>query len=566
MRYRQSSTPREQRPDEYGVRKAEIIKYAAIAVGLVVVVALLFVWFVCRVDVPAEHFVTLVKKTGGEMTNKMILAPSDEIKGPQFAILKEGRHFRNPYHWGWTRPTRATVIPNEKVGILIRRHGEPLALGQVIAGTEKQKGIVAAPLKPGRYYINPWEYDVELYDTVIIRIGHVGVVTLLVGREPKDANVFVVAEGERGTQPTPLGPARYAHYSNPYVHMVTEIDVRSQKFEMSGEYGVTFPSKFGFDIHVEGTIEWAPTLEKLPELFVKYVDETDLRESGGINNLRRKIILPFARSYFRTVGGRFRAVDYITGDTRIKVQNEVQRRLRESCAKEGIDIRSFVIRATKPPEQIRDQYMRRETARLETDRYQQEIITEIGAVVLEGAKPKLDEKAAPVLDERGRPVMVGKEKIGDDGKVVREGGRLAKIIEVRRKDRQTRLGGVRSRVAEAVREAERYQAVEVTKALRELEVAKIHLEAAKDTAAKILAEGTAQAEVTVMKNKAEAQAVKAKITAFGLGEKYAEYQLITKISPGIQRVLSNTEGLFATLFERFASMSPARPSSGKAKK
>jgi hypothetical protein len=78
------------------------------------------------------------------------------------------------------------------------------------------------------------------------------------------------------------------------------------------------------------------------------------------------------------------------------------------------------------------------------------------------------------------------------------------------------------------------------------------LEAAMDKAAKTLAEGKAEANVTVMKHRAEAEAVKAKIAAFRSGENYAQYQLIKKFSPGIRRILSNTEGLFARLFEHFA--------------
>ena len=37
----------------------------------------------------------------------------------------------------------------------------------------------------------------------------------------------------------------------------------------------TFPSKYGVDVRVEGTIERTPDVKKLPKLFVKYVDEKD---------------------------------------------------------------------------------------------------------------------------------------------------------------------------------------------------------------------------------------------------------------------------------------------------
>ena len=86
-------------------------------------------------------------------------------------------------------------------------------------------------------------------------------------------------------------------------------------------------------------------------------------------------------------------------------------------------------------------------------------------------------------------------------------------------------------------------------------MAEIRFEAAADTAAKVIAEGQANADVIVMKHKAEAQGVSEKIAAFQTGEKYAEYQLITKFAPGIKQILSNTEGLFAQLFERFAKIS-----------
>ena len=418
---------------------------------------------------------------------------------------------------------KATVIPNQQVGVIIRKFGDPLPPRDVVTSNDSQTGILPEPRSPGRYYLNKWAYDVELHPMVKIEPGFMGVVTLLVGKTPEDPNVFVVEKGERGTQPYLLQPGTHPRYSNPYVHLVTPIDVRSHKFEMSGNYGITFPSKYGFDIRVEGTIEWAPDVSKLPELFVKYVDDADLKASGGINNIQRKIILPFARSYFRTIGGEHRAVDYITGDTRIKVQEQVEQRLRESCAAEGIEIRSFVIRATEPPKSIREQYERRELARRETDRFNKEIETEIGTLVKKGDKE------------------------------LRDGGRLAKVILERKKDRESKLGRIRVQVAEEFRAAEQYSKVELTEAKKKLAVALVRLESAKDRAEQILSKGEAAADVTVMRHEAEVEAVRAKVAAFGSGDAYAENQLIKKMGPGIKRIFSNTEGPFAKLFNRFTS-------------
>ncbi|OVE81683.1 hypothetical protein BVY04_02785 [bacterium M21] len=551
--------PRNQEQMEAHVQKffgTALMALVPLIIISAIIIVPIFIWFGCRIEVGPGEFKPLLKKTGKDLDNGMVLAPSLDFKGPQFEILKEGRHFRNPFTWSWPiEAFRATVIEDGKVGILIRRHGKPLPEGRVIALADDEKGILREPIMAGRHYINRWAYSVEVVDMVKVEPGHMGVVTLQVGNDPEDRFAFTVNEDERGVQPALLQPGTHPLHSNKYVYRVDTLDVRSHKLEMSDRNSIKFPSKFGFDIRVEGTIEWAPRLEKLPELFVKFVDEADLERSGGIENIQQKIILPFARSFFRTVGGSYRAVDYITGSTRVVVQNEVGKRLREACAKEGILIKSVVIKATKPPEKISQQYERREIARRMKDRYEKEIEMEVGNVVMVGQTPMIGTDGEPMKDDNGKPVMIGgKIKTGPDGKPISVGGRLKREIHRRKKDREQRLGTVREEIAKEIRDAEQYKAVKETQARRELEVAKIKLEAAKDRAAATLAQGQAEAEVTVMSHKAEAEGVKAKVAAFGQGNKYAEYTLVRKLAPGINEILSNTDGLFAQLFERFITV------------
>ena len=316
-------------------------------VASAVVAGAIFVWFFCRIEVEKGEFVPLSRKTGNGITSADILAPGPEFKAPQFEILQEGRHFRNPYNWYWPKPMKATVIEKGQVGVVIRRRAGPLAEGQILVGNDKQRVVLEGQYDPGRYYLNLWDYDVEIHPMVKIEPGFMGVVTRLVGKDAEDPNVLVVKKGERGVQPDLLSSGTSPELSNPYVFTVTPIDVRIRKFEMGREYGVTVSPKHGFDIRVEGTIEWAPDVANLPELFAKWADEQDLQESGGINSIQRKVVLAHARSRFRVIGRRYRAADFITGDTRIRVQNQVEARLRESCARQGIKIKSFVIRATE---------------------------------------------------------------------------------------------------------------------------------------------------------------------------------------------------------------------------
>jgi regulator of protease activity HflC (stomatin/prohibitin superfamily) len=533
----------------------------------VVVTVPAFWWFAMRIEVNQGEFVVLIKKNGPDMTNDQILAIDAKHKGPQRLILQEGRHFRNPYTWNWTRPIKATVIEQGQVGIKVRKYGKPLEPGQVLATDNTQKGILPEILAPGRYYLNTYEYDVEKMNMVKIEPGFMGVVTLQVGKKPKNAFEFIAGEGERGVQSVLLPPGTHPEYSNRYLYLVTPIDVRSQKFEMKDQYTISFPSLYGFDIMVEGIIEWAPKLDNLPELFVKYVNEMDLEASGGINNIQQKVILPFARSYFRTIGGKYRAVDYITGDTRVVVQNEVEKHLKERCGKLGIEIKSVVIKSTEPPSQIRDQFQRREIAKRKKEAYEKQIEMQVGNVVMIGQTPKLDAAGEKVLDEHGDVVMVGgTPKVDADGKVMREGGRLSQVIQERKKDRASQIGEIRESIATQVREAEKYRNIEVTQANKDVTVAKINLEAAKDRAAGVKAEGLADAAVMVMEFKAEAEGVKDKVTAFGTGDKYAANLLINKLAPGISEILSNTEGPFAKLFERFASLGTTTDESAEAKK
>jgi len=554
----------------YGFRPGKLIAIFGVAVGIGLIAFGFWFYFGWLENIPKEQFVLVTKKHGKPITNEMILAPDSSYQGPQKEMLMTGYKVINPIMNDWTDPIPATNVPNDQVAVLTRLYGEPLPEGEYIAWKSEQKGIVPEPKAPGLHYINTFEYDVKIVDMQKIEPGFAGVVTLLSGKEPKEPNAFVVEEGEKGVQPFLLQPGTHPQYSNPYVYLVTPIDVRSHKFE----FELVFLSMMGFEVSCEGTIEWAPDLAKLPELFVKFVTEDDIEKSGGIDNIEQNLIMPSARGFFYMVGGKHRAVSFMMGDTRASVQKEVEEQLKVFCGEEGIDIKSVVIRDARPDKRIRDQYARREIANREIDRFEEEIKMQIGEVVLEGAKPKMQMVAkveadgtqaldqdgkpvmveTPILDEYGREVMDGgKPKVDEEGKFVRKGGRIAQMIEERRKDRESQLGKVRSEVAVAVREAEQYEKVEVTKAEKELEVAKIGLEAATDKAEAVRKEGIAEANVVIMNATAEARGIEATVKAFdGDGEKYADYELLKKFGPSVRNVNSNTSDSFAArLVEKF---------------
>src|SRR5262249_33189152 len=186
---------------------------AALAVMLMLLVAGCFA-FQGWVSVPQGHFVVLIQKTGTDLRNEQLLATSPEWKGVRLDVLKEGYHFVNPYTYAWTDVMAATVIPEMQVGILTRKYGKPLPPGRVLGENEDEKGILPEPLLPGRHYLNTFAYGIETTPMVRIEPGFMGVVTLLVGKDPANPNVFVVAEEERGTQSILLPPGVHPKYSN----------------------------------------------------------------------------------------------------------------------------------------------------------------------------------------------------------------------------------------------------------------------------------------------------------------------------------------------------------------
>jgi SPFH domain / Band 7 family len=535
--------------------------------AIVVVIFLIILGFTSLtgwITVPQGHFVVLMSKTGNDLPNERILATTPDMKGVQLEVLKEGYHFYNPLYWWWSDAIPATVIPEMNVGIVMRKYGAALEPGQVLAEGQEQKGILPEALPPGRHYINTYAYSVDTIPMVRIDPGFMGVVTLLVGKSPTHPDDFVMSEGERGTQPYLLPPGTHPKFSNPWVYRVVPIDTRSQKLELSGDSAVDFLSEDGFPIHTEGTIEYALDAQKLPENYVMFVEDTD--KTGAQKNIEDKLIIPLGRSLYRIYGAQHKAVDYLIGNTRVAIQNEIEKQLKAECGRDGILIKSFVIRSIVPPSQIRQQYERRELARRQREQYLAEITKEVGYPAVDGGKQKLSPEGQPIFDH-GVPVIEGgKPRLDAAGEQVFEGGRLSKELQSQMKDRAQKIGVIRLEVADVKRQAEQYSKVELTRASQRQEVAKLELEAANDLAAQKLSSGEAAASVIRLKNQAQVAGIHDNVDAFGGGEKYAQYLLATRLAPSIRSIWSNTEGSFAEMFRTITADqgTPAQPPSPSA--
>lgn len=167
---------------------------AGITALLMVIVAVpFFIYFFCRIEVPARHIAVLVRKTGRDLENGQELAPSLDYKGVQREPLTEGRYFRNPWLMSW-EVVPQIEIPESQMGVVVRLFGDDLPYGEIIAWNEEQKGIVPETLRPGRYAYNAWvigssrrardnyAYHIELHQPVTIPAGYKGPSGFSVGR------------------------------------------------------------------------------------------------------------------------------------------------------------------------------------------------------------------------------------------------------------------------------------------------------------------------------------------------------------------------------------------------
>jgi regulator of protease activity HflC (stomatin/prohibitin superfamily) len=458
----------------------------------------IFIWFFCRIEPGSGQIAILIHKTGKDLPPGQLIAESADQKGIQLDVLAEGRYFRNPYSWDW-EIGRITDVPAGKLAVLTRLHGAELPPNQIIAG-KGQKGIQADILAPGKYRINPYAYRVDLYDAISIRPGCVGVVTSLVGDDvlaggtTNPPNGFLVGANMKGVLPAVLDPGTY--YLNPYVVSVVEVNLQSQRFEMSGPDAINFLTMDGFTVIVEGTLEFAIQSESAALL---------THRVGDMNDIIKKVILPRARGFSRIEGSKHPATTFIKGETRQQFQRDLEAHLRSTCEAWGVSVRSVLIRNINPPEEVASIIRDREIAVQEALRYENEI---------EQAVSKAELVKQEMLAQQN------KEKVEADTAAIR-----------------------------AVIAAEQEQAVQIVQANKNLEVAKIENQAAEAQAQAVLFKAGADAAVVKMQNEAEASVFESQVQAFSNGLNFARYTFYKKVGPRIDSILTTDQpGGLGSLF------------------
>ncbi len=450
-------------------------------------------WYWWRIEPGNGEIAILTKKTGKNLPVDQIIATSGEYKGVQLDVLPEGRFFKNPYVWSWNI-IKMTDVPAGKFGVLVRKYGKDLPGGTIIAPDEEHKGIVRDVLGTGKHRINPFAYEVKLFDDIKIAPGHVGVVTSLFGddvltaTEPPatDATGFLTGDGWKGVKQDVLKEG--THRLNPYLYTISIVNIQSQRFEFSGDEAIMFLTLDGFNVTVEGTLEFNLNVDRVAQL---------THEVGDMEDIMKKLILPSARGFFRIEGSKKSATEFIVGESRQAFQNNLQEFLQDVCSSWGISLNSVLIRDIIVPQEIAAIIRDRELAAQEAKKFEQQIVQ---------AKSKAElEKQNALAEQKKLMVDAETEKIRQ--LVMAEQGKVEKTV--------------------------------AAKAL--LEVAKVQLKAAQADAKAMLTLAEADRKVIESKNRAEADVLKQQVMVYNDESDFVRARLYEKVAPNIESILTTDE-------------------------
>jgi hypothetical protein len=197
---------------------------AAVA-AFVVVYEGFWVWVVENTEVPPDKMLILIAKTGQQMPPGQIIASPGQ-KGVLLEPRGPGRHFINPFLYE-RQVKDQIVVRGGEVGVVISKFGKELPPGEFLAGPD-ERGIQRDVLLPGTYKLNPYAYEVRVLKMVEVEPGYVGVVT---ARSGKPASSQLAEPGERGVQKAVLQPGLYA--LNPEAFSVEQIEIGFNQVTMA---------------------------------------------------------------------------------------------------------------------------------------------------------------------------------------------------------------------------------------------------------------------------------------------------------------------------------------------
>jgi len=323
------------------------------------------------IEIPAGKVGVVTSKVGEDLPAGDFLAEPDQ-KGIWRRVLGPGKYRMNPFGYE-IEIVDAISIPIGYVGVVTSLAGRQS--GESGFAAVGEKGVREDVLQPGLYYINPRQYKIDVLEIGLNQVSLLGreggeVVTKSLRTqqggqavEELQRNVLLEQAARRASYLADLRAMEKAPAKSSSLRRSgAATDDRSAMQEQGAalrtpagrpevdalstftlnEY-VEFPSRDGFEISLDMTVEFELLPSRIAGIFRAY---------GDLPAVVEKIIMPQILSISRLKGSAYRAVEFVMGEGRERFQTDLTDTLSHVLAERNIQIHNALIRHVNVPRQI----------------------------------------------------------------------------------------------------------------------------------------------------------------------------------------------------------------------
>lgn len=352
----------------------------------------------------------------------ILVDKNTSFRGIQREILQPGTYYFNPKKVKVVS-VEAVLIEKGFVGVVTKKVGKEPPYNTILVDRDSDfRGIQREVLQPGMYYqySNPHEFKVKVVKAVEVPDGHVGVQIARTG-SAKPADQLLAEPGQRGVLAEILSPGVY--YLNPFEFEVAVFDTRQQRYEMTGAAGegdtkisdgIKFLSDDGFEIEIDLTVLYQVLPQDAP-----YVVATIGREVR--KDVQEKIIRPSARSFARIIGSMNKGEEFVHGATRQAFQNALHKELAMKAGVTKVQINATLIRHFEVPADLRAPITAKVIAQKLREQYTEQQNTQKANAELEKQKQLVDFESEQVKAQTKKmQATIVAEQLRDVAKIDRE--------------------------------------------------------------------------------------------------------------------------------------------------
>ncbi|MFZ1493154.1 MAG: SPFH domain-containing protein, partial [Candidatus Competibacter denitrificans] len=364
------------------------------------------------ITIPPGKVGVVTSKVGADLPPGEFLAEAGQ-KGIWRGVLGPGKHRLNPFGYQ-IDIVDAISIPVGYVGVVTSLSGKQTT-PDAFAGPG-EKGVRRDVLQPGLYYVNPKELQVDLLEIGVNQVsllGKTGGEVITKGKmasqnvamenlqkralaEQMEKRMDYVAQQRvqesvsdkpqsessmmRGTARAKQTVAAAPNQQSPQPSPAKPQIPPDASHVLSLNQFVEFPSRDGFEISLDMTVEFEFLPEQIAWIYQSY---------GDLPAVVDKIIMPQILSVSRLKGSAYRAKDFIVGEGREKFQNDLTEALAKAIEEKHIIVHDALIRHVNVSDQILDPIQQASIAieqdltnkeKQNTARKQAELNTELGLV------------------------------------------------------------------------------------------------------------------------------------------------------------------------------------------